>query len=60
MFLLLDDYSFEENAKELIQKKINEFPNEAILVTGSLAFASYVRDLLNRGEIKYEVEPLKE
>lgn len=59
-FLFLGDYSFEENAKELIQKKINEFPNEAILVTGSLAFASYVRDLLNRGEIKYEVEPLKE
>lgn len=58
-FLFLGDYPFEENAKELIQKKINEFPNDAIVITGSLAFAAYVRDLLVRGEIKYEVEPLK-
>ena len=59
-FLFLGDYPFEENAKQLIQNKIKEFPGEAILITGSLAFASYVRDLLVRGEINYEVEPLKE
>ena len=59
-FLFLGDYPFKENAKELIQEKINNFPNDAILVTGSLAFAAYVRDLLEKGEIKHEVEPLKE
>ncbi len=59
-FLFLGDYPFVENAKELIQQKINEFPNDAILITGSLAFASYVRELLVKGEIKYEVESLKE
>ena len=59
-FLFLGDYPFVENAKELIQQKINEFPNDAILITGSLAFASYVRELLVKGEIKYEVESPKE
>ena len=59
-FLFLGDYQFEENAKELIQKKIQEFSNDAILITGSLAFAAYVRELLQNGEIKYEIEPVKE
>lgn len=56
-FLFLGDYQFEEDAKELIQRKIQEFPDDAILITGSLAFAAYVRELLLNGEIKYEIEP---
>ena len=59
-FLFLGDYQFEENAKELIQKKIQEFPNDAFIITGSLAFAAHVRELLNNGEINYEVGPVQE
>lgn len=51
-FLFIGDYAFNGNAKELIQNKINEFPDDVILVTGSLAFAAYVRDLFKSGEIK--------
>ena len=53
-FLFLQDYPFEPNAKELIIKKMNEYPEDAILVTGSLAFASYVRELFKNGEMKHD------
>ncbi len=53
-FLFLQDYPFESNAKELIVRKMNEYPEDAILVTGSLAFASYVRELFVNGEIKHD------
>ena len=53
-FLFLQDYPFEANAKELIVRKMNEYPDDAILVTGSLAFASYVRELFMDGEIKHD------
>ena len=51
-FLFAGDYPFEENAKELIQRKIDEFPDDALLITGSLAFAAYVKKLFIDGEIK--------
>ena len=51
-FLFISDYHFEENAKELIQRKMAEFPDDAILITGSLAFAAYVKELFDKGEIK--------
>ena len=51
-FLFAGDYPFVENAKELIQNKINEYPEDAILITGSLAFAAYVKKLFLDGEIK--------
>lgn len=51
-FLFAGDYPFVENAKELIQNKINEYPDDAILITGSLAFAAYVKKLFLDGEIK--------
>ena len=59
-FLFLGDYPFEENAKELIQKKIQEFPQDAILITGSLAFAAYVRNLFKKGKINYEIKGTEE
>lgn len=51
-FLFADDYPFEENALELINRKINEFPDDAILITGSLAFSAYVKKLFLEGKIK--------
>lgn len=51
-FLFLGDYSFESDAKALIQRKMDEFKNDAILVCGSLAFAALVRNWFKKGEIK--------
>ena len=45
-FLFLGDYPYEEDALELIKKKMAEFPDHAILVTGSLAFVAYVKEKL--------------
>ena len=50
-FLFAGDYPFVEDAKELIKSKMQEFPDDAILVTGSLAFAAYVKGLFNKGEL---------
>ena len=45
-FLFLGDYPYEEDCLELIKKKIEEFPEDMILVTGSLAFVAYVKEKL--------------
>ena len=42
-FLFLGDYQFRENAVELLKEKMEQFPEDVILVTGSLAFAAYMR-----------------
>ena len=42
-FLFLGDYSFEENAVALVKRLLEEHPDDAILVTGSLAFAAYIK-----------------
>lgn len=51
-FLFAADYPFVENAEELIKSKIAEFPEDAILITGSLAFAAYAKKLFLEGKIK--------
>ena len=51
-FLFAADYPFVENAEELIRNKIAEFPDDAILITGSLAFAAYAKKLFLEGKIK--------
>ena len=51
-FLFLGDYTFENDAKGLIERKISEFPDDVILVTGSLAFASLVRRWFKNGQLK--------
>lgn len=43
-FLYLDDYHFESDYKKAITDKLNEYPDDVILVTGSLAFAGLVRN----------------
>ena len=50
-FLFAQDYPFVENVEELIKQKMTEFPEDVILVTGSLAFAAYVKTLFNEGKI---------
>ena len=42
-FLYLGDYQFDENYLSLIKNKMNEFPDDLVLVTGSLAFAYLVK-----------------
>ena len=42
-FLFLDEYTFQEDAIALIKQKMEEFPEDVILVCGSLAFAAYIR-----------------
>ena len=51
-FLFAADYPFVENAEELIKSKLTEFPEDAILITGSLAFAAYAKKLFLEGKIK--------
>ena len=51
-FLFAGDYPFVENAEQLIKSKIAEYPDEAFLITGSLAFAAYVKTLFLEGKIK--------
>ena len=50
-FLFLGDYKFEQDAKELIKNKMNEFPDDVILITGSLAFAALVRKWFRTGQL---------
>lgn len=45
-FLYLSDYKFDENYLERIKNLSNEFPDDYILVTGSLAFAGLVKEQL--------------
>ena len=42
-FLYLGDYSFDENYLDLIKAKMTEYPDDLILVTGSLAFTYLVK-----------------
>lgn len=51
-FLYLEDYRYVENYKEAIQSVINQYPDDFILITGSLAFALLVDDDFKKGEIK--------
>lgn len=45
-FLYLDDYSFNDDALDALNKMKEAYPNDVILITGSLAFAAYMRSLI--------------
>lgn len=45
-FLYLGDYSFNENYLNLINEKLTQYPDDVVLVTGSLAFAGKVKEVL--------------
>lgn len=42
-FLFADDYKFVEDPIQLLKDKMNEFPDDCFIITGSLAFASIMR-----------------
>ena len=42
-FLFLGDHPFNPDALSLVKKAMEEHPDDAILVTGSLAFAAYIK-----------------
>ena len=42
-FLYLDDYSFKEDAVGALNELITSYPEDTILITGSLAFAAYMK-----------------
>ncbi|MCD8203783.1 MAG: hypothetical protein LUB56_01480 [Coprobacillus sp.] len=44
-FLYLEEYSFVNDYQELIQQKMSDFPDDVILITGSLAFASLAKEI---------------
>ena len=45
-FLFSDEYEYRDDALEVINEKMNMYPDDIVLVTGSLAFAYYVIDNL--------------
>ena len=42
-FLYMEDHSFKENAIEALNEMMTAYPDDCILVTGSLAFAAYIK-----------------
>lgn len=50
-FLYLEDYKFYSDYKALIKSLKENYPDDIILVTGSLAFANLVKKEINNGEI---------
>ena len=45
-FLYMEDYSFKEDAIAAIKELMEKYPDDCILVTGSLAFAAYIKQNL--------------
>ena len=43
-FLYLEDHVFKEDALSALNELVATYPEDAILVTGSLAFASYIKE----------------
>lgn len=53
-FLYLDEYKYEVDFIKAIKNILKENPEDIILVTGSLAFAYLVSDLIKKGELDHE------
>ena len=45
-FLFADDYKYMDNPLDVVQYYKENYPNDVILITGSLAFAAYMKNLL--------------
>ena len=45
-FLYLDDYSFNDDPLDALKQMRESYPEDAILVTGSLAFVAYMKNLI--------------
>ena len=50
-FLFCGEYLFVENPIDLIKEKMQNYPDDAILVTGSLAFAAYIKKAFKNGDL---------
>ena len=48
-FLYLDDHSFNEDAVAALSEFKEKYPDDVILIVGSLAFAAYMKNVINRG-----------
>ena len=51
-FLFSEDYKFMDNVKDAIKYCEENYPTDLIIITGSLAFAAYVKGLYMSGELK--------
>ena len=45
-FLFLEDYPFKDDAVQALEELKAQYPEDAILVTGSLAFAAYMKNFV--------------
>ena len=45
-FLYMEDYPFKEDTLAALNEMLNTYPDDCILVTGSLAFAAYIKQNL--------------
>jgi dihydrofolate synthase/folylpolyglutamate synthase len=51
-FLFADEYEFYGDPKELVLTLLEKYPEDVILITGSLAFAGYMRDFFKNGGLQ--------
>lgn len=49
-FLFADDYAYKDDCIQAIKDAIKEYPEDVILITGSLAFAGLINHLFEKGE----------
>ena len=54
-FLFLEEYKYEENCVKALTDYVEQEPDTITLVTGSFAFAAYMRKMFNEGKIVYEI-----
>lgn len=47
-FLFAEDYKYAPNPEELLKQKMEEFPDDCIIITGSEQFAAQMRKLFNK------------
>ena len=48
-FLYLDDHTFNEDPVAALNELKEKYPEDSILIVGSLAFAAYMKNIINRG-----------
>ena len=48
-FLYLDDHSYNEDPVAALNELKEKYPEDAILIVGSLAFAAYMKNMIKRG-----------
>ena len=50
-FLFGDEYEFKSDAVEAVNELLAQYPDDIILVTGSLAFVSFIKSQIKEGKI---------